>query len=58
MNNRKQVNLTQEQCEMLDEVKEMLKEKYGTASYGDAIIHLHRFWKQNKGKEDRGPDSE
>jgi len=51
MSNQTTIALTPEQKEILDEVKELLKEEYGTASYGDAIIHLHRFWNQNR--EDR-----
>ena len=55
MVNQTTISLTKEQKENLEEVREFLRKKYGTASYGDAVIHLYRFWNQNKGKEKRDP---
>jgi len=51
MSNQTTISLTPEQKENLKEVREFLREEYGTASYGDAIIHLHRFWKENRGNK-------
>jgi len=58
MVNQTTISLTKEQKENLNEVREFLRKEYGTASYGDAIVHLHRFWRQNKGKETQAPEAD
>lgn len=51
------IEITKGQKEDLDEVKEFLLEDYKiNPSYKDVIMHLFRFWKQNRGKENRDPE--
>ena len=51
------INITKPQREELEEMRSFLIEEYGVnPSLTDCVGHLIRFWKQNKGKENRDPE--